>query len=1521
MQIIALFKYAVLPDAMAKAMSLPAGARWITVHPNGRDEKGVPVMIQETAGGSGVYHVIGGAGGKLNYLKLRGVKSEKEYQSDVAQKQRDRRDAAREQKKKDKDMGIAPAKQAAKEAIDFQHREQQQKFINTVAEAVGWKQEDLAFKEEAHPGLSDAALAKARDMHHRALIEKANSVVNSQRQALLADAETREEACLGGVPLESTSPDQISVADLDPVRTEDKGFGFSTNYGERAESQGLTPEHLKAEAQQLREDKLATMTEPQRKAAIQRGETAKMVKEELQGLRPDIPDVKQPLVDAKKAVELLKAQKALQQVARKAQQAKKELKTATEVKAYVLEVGAEPDEATLNDDLMNDLRTIKTRAFLSEIGRTGADPEAVLGKHLGIGAFNSINALALAAGGDALVDRSVVDVLGVAGAAQVLSRRLKTDLGQDEFEKVADGMQAFHMHHYLTATDDALREARELQDEAKDIVLDAASTGDDFAAAQELNRRKGDALRTANAILGRTLGEMEANAALVVALKQGAKDQLQVPLGSISPEAAIKQVRAIGLQRGDYTLTAVGDERFLTVNGDGMDRLAKPVDRASLQQVRRNISIMKGALDEQDWLPKGFASRPDLAMSVKPGTAPTLAKPFDAAGPDLAESLQDYIGGRAADGDLPSAILADVQSADFFQRVGPERAEQYRHALDAIAPLKDANGQQQTAESLAPAFDKLADSFVDKHYGGERSPFNKQKINVDQTSVEALHRALSAEPAGVPAYKEVGELTPQDQGALRDFFYSNVAKEEPGAAAARKELETHAAAEPEKETEDMFGDSAINPDWQTWSQRGDELKAQADAGLNWSKYVQGMRSPEHAYSAIQDLVRSKIGNGFADAHNRLRPEAPIKLGKTTVRNNRAHLDTVDPAALEARMQKERELVDTMRERNQGRYAAGSVADKLDAAREEQAAFEQSQMGFFSSEPLVAQDGGSPADTPLGADERHTLGHEAERQIAGMMSVVGKNFKPGQPVKLWQPTMSGEGAPRQRAIKLLAENKRLALAFGVGSGKTAIGLGAFSHLHETGKAKRGMYLVPAIVQGQFSSEALRFLEPGKFNWHAQPGASRSERIAAYKNPKHHFTVMTHQSFRDDMLHLGAKHAGITEGDMRDKLAGMSKAERKDWIHGVMTKEGIDYDYLMVDEGHDLLNRAGKEKSGMANVVDAFSDRTPYYVNASGDPVKNDPSEAFDVLAKMDPARYTDREAFMRRYGADTLASKDELRREMARYIYPQKIDSGVQSHASEVKVPLTDAQHQALAEMDSNIGKARLARMGGKVDVDAMKAISPKAFDGVPADQHEALARDLQSSIGIVKDMAIRRIINDHPQGAKLEAVSQYATQRKGKPGVVFAHSRAAVEQIKQRLEADGHRVVSITGSDSAAEKERKRLMFHPESGDAQADILVASDAAATGMNVQRGQWLWQHDTPQTAKTHAQRRGRIDRVGQKNEVELADAIADHPLEQKDRARLSTKYGLRDMMTSPLDGIDDTGLAYFLQQQHQQQGALL
>lgn len=1497
--------------------AIPPGARWITVRPHGPGTEGQPVLIQPNPDGSAT--VIGGAGGKLNYLRLRHVKSEAEYKREAEERRRERAAARREQAKRDREAGIAESKRKARESLREQQRAHEQEFIRTVARTMGWDEKELEFPEEEYAHLSEAARNKLAAKHHRTLLRKANEAVELQRQRLVTDHAARLEAGIGEIPLEAEDPEKLSVEDLNPMPETTGGLGFAPNYKGRAERAGLSEQELQHEAEKAKEGKRAQLTEAQRKAAITRGETARMIREELQSVRePAAPDVGATLADARQAVDLLKAQKKLKHIYRKAREAAAEIeRSASEPKAYVLEYTADPDhdDSKIAEELDNDLRTVQTRAFLAELRRiAGPDSEDRLGKHIGVGAYNSVNALALAVSGDALVDRSVVDVLGIAGAAQVLARRIHSDLPPEDVERIADGVQEFHLHHYMETSAEALGRARELMDAAKELELGEAANGADLQVGQELNSRRRKAITDAQKVLGQALGEMEANAALVVALRQGKKDQFQVSLGKTSVEQAIRQVRAIGLQRGDYTIEHVAGDVFLTVHASGLDRLAKPINREDAEQVQRNLAIMRGDHDEDGWLPLGVAKRPDLVMNVKPGVAPRLAEPFR-PGPDLEQSLRDYIGGRAADGDAPADIVADIQSADFFRKVGPERADEYRRALDAVAPLKGADGKMQRAEALADRFDEYADAFVQARYGGQRAPINRQKFVVDDKAADALHRALAEHPEGVAAYKPIGDLTPQDQRALREYFYRHVAKESPEAAALRAELERLDENEPERETTDMFGETAVNPEWSQWRQRRDELAAQVNAAsLSWDKYVDAMHGREKAYEAIQDLIRSDVSRAFAEHYNRLRPGAPLKIGKTVVRNNLYHLDATEPAAREERMRRERELIDSLRERVQGRYAAGAVLDKLEAAREQREAFEQAQMGFFSSEEQTDMFGGgedAPKEIRLAGDERYTLGHEAERQIAGMMDVVGRNFRPGQPVRIWAPSMSGgKNAARQRLIKLVDANKRVMAAFGTGSGKTLLQLASFTHLQQQGKAKRGLFLVPSIVQGQFAGEALRYLEPGKFNWHIEPGASREERIAAYKDPSKHFAVVTHQAFRDDMIHLGAKHAGISEAEMADRLRAMSDDERKAWMGDVLQREGISFDFLTTDESHNTLNRAGKDNSNLANVVDAMSRHTPYYLMASGDPVKNDASEIFDLLRKMDPDRYQDRDAFMRRYGADTIASKEALRREMARYVYPSRIDPDVRADRKESVVPLSDGQRKALAELDKHFASARIARMQGRVDVAAMKAISPGSFDGVPEDQHEAVARDLQQNLGILKSAAVNRVIHTHPDNPLLDNVVKHAAERKGKPGVVFAHSLDAVKAIAERLQREGHRVVTITGADSAKEKERKRRMFNPEQGEPEADILVASDAGATGMNIQRGQWLYQFDTPMTALTHAQRNGRIFRTGQKNDVELIDGVPDHPEVHKARERLRTKYGLRELMTSPMEGLDDTGVAYYI-----------
>ena len=133
----------------------------------------------------------------------------------------------------------------------------------------------------------------------------------------------------------------------------------------------------------------------------------------------------------------------------------------------------------------------------------------------------------------------------------------------------------------------ALDQAANLQAEAKKLQIDEASDAADLALAKSLTEKRMKAIAESQRLLGTALGEMEANAALVAALKAGRTDApLEVPLGSISPEDAIRQARAIGLQRGDYRLDKVDGNEILTVTPEGLDRLAKPVDVA---EVKREI--------------------------------------------------------------------------------------------------------------------------------------------------------------------------------------------------------------------------------------------------------------------------------------------------------------------------------------------------------------------------------------------------------------------------------------------------------------------------------------------------------------------------------------------------------------------------------------------------------------------------------------------------------------------------------------------------------------------------------------------------------------------------------------------------------------------------------------------------------------------------------------------------------------------------------------------------------------------
>jgi hypothetical protein len=107
--------------ALAEADTpIPDGARWITVHPNGEGSKGTAVLVQEQNNGAGIWHVIGSAGGSLNYLKIRGVKSEADYKKDATNRAAAKKAEKEAQDAKDKETGLSTSKRQARDDIRAQ---------------------------------------------------------------------------------------------------------------------------------------------------------------------------------------------------------------------------------------------------------------------------------------------------------------------------------------------------------------------------------------------------------------------------------------------------------------------------------------------------------------------------------------------------------------------------------------------------------------------------------------------------------------------------------------------------------------------------------------------------------------------------------------------------------------------------------------------------------------------------------------------------------------------------------------------------------------------------------------------------------------------------------------------------------------------------------------------------------------------------------------------------------------------------------------------------------------------------------------------------------------------------------------------------------------------------------------------------------------------------------------------------------------------------------------------------------
>ena len=223
--------------------------RWLTVHPGGKNHEGQVVKIRESKTEKGTWHVVGGAKGKLNYLRLTGIATPAEY----AERAKSKRKAATEKKKSERETeharreSLTPdqreaergQRQAEKVERDNARKtidEHQREIVEEAAEAFGWSDDEWKFDREAleKEKVQPARIAQLEREHHAVLVTRARQSIEASKRMLLADGEVAR-AWISGAPLRTDDPDVVGLTDVLDKPALPKGKGYKPISGEEGE--------------------------------------------------------------------------------------------------------------------------------------------------------------------------------------------------------------------------------------------------------------------------------------------------------------------------------------------------------------------------------------------------------------------------------------------------------------------------------------------------------------------------------------------------------------------------------------------------------------------------------------------------------------------------------------------------------------------------------------------------------------------------------------------------------------------------------------------------------------------------------------------------------------------------------------------------------------------------------------------------------------------------------------------------------------------------------------------------------------------------------------------------------------------------------------------------------------------------------------------------------------------------------------------------------------------------------------
>ncbi|HEY0867755.1 MAG TPA: DEAD/DEAH box helicase [Fimbriimonas sp.] len=120
---------------------------------------------------------------------------------------------------------------------------------------------------------------------------------------------------------------------------------------------------------------------------------------------------------------------------------------------------------------------------------------------------------------------------------------------------------------------------------------------------------------------------------------------------------------------------------------------------------------------------------------------------------------------------------------------------------------------------------------------------------------------------------------------------------------------------------------------------------------------------------------------------------------------------------------------------------------------------------------------------------------------------------------------------------------------------------------------------------------------------------------------------------------------------------------------------------------------------------------------------------------------------------------------------------------------------------------------------------------------------------------------DVPKGKKLEALARVLDMESPGPTIVFCRTRQETSDLTDALRLRGYNAEGLHGDMSQAERDRVMRRFR----EGQADLLVATDVAARGLDIETVTHVINYDIPWDVEQYIHRIGRTGRAGRSGDA--------------------------------------------------------